>query len=99
MLEELQEVLADLKEARDKIEELSDAKAGDEVYDEIMSACVDERDPIGTCKAQMNELVRLEVFIASCTTLRGDRCVVHVFAGPPVARRARSSQRSRERAL
>ena len=51
MLTELQEVLADLREAREKIEELGDAKAGDDVYEEIMAAYVDEPDPTSTCKA------------------------------------------------
>ena len=100
MLTELQEVLADLKEAREKIEELSAAKAGDEVYDYIMAVCLNESDPIGTCKAQVDELVRLPT-LASWASPRADLCVVRVsaFVDPPVARRVRSSQRSRERAL
>ena len=44
MLAELQEVLADLKEAHERIQELTDAKAGDEVYDEIHAEC-DGPDP------------------------------------------------------
>jgi hypothetical protein len=57
MLAELQEVLADLKEAHERIQELTDAKAGDEVYDEIHAEC-DGPDPDAMCKEQLTELVR-----------------------------------------
>ena len=57
MLVELQEVLADLKEANERVHEISCAKAGDEVYDDIYAEC-DGPDPDGMCQEQLTELVR-----------------------------------------
>ena len=57
MLVELQKVLAALKEARERVGEVTDAKPGDETHDGNMTEC-DGDGPVATRKAQLHELVR-----------------------------------------
>ena len=58
MLEELQEVLADVREAREQLDAVLDAKAGDDVYDDIWAEAQSSDDPEATCQEQLKELVR-----------------------------------------
>ena len=77
MLAELQEVLARLGEAREEYESHSDAKPGDEPYDDIfhsdeVQAC---EDPHATCLEQLAELVRV-LLRSPCATRMLTRVIV-----------------------
>lgn len=58
MFTELQEVLAQLREAREEFDAISVAKPGDPVYDDIFSEAQSTENPEATCKEQLEELVR-----------------------------------------